>query len=206
MKNIISSALTKSMTYLAYRKMTQQLLAENKTTGPNQSEEIVHYTKLNEQRMGRIDKTITLEEHTKAFFGKLKGQYTWLVISEPWCGDASHIVPLFEKIASVSKAIDLQIVLRDENPKLMDAFEQNGSRAIPVLIMLDATSQKVLGSWGARPAPAQQLVIEYKAADPKPSYEELKINLQKWYNKDKALTLQKELVEFTTKAIKTLEA
>ena len=206
MEELIKANLDKATTYEAYREMTRSLLAEGKTTGPNQSEIMIHYTKLNEQRMSRLDKTVKLTDEAKEFYSSIKGEYFWLVISEPWCGDASQIVPLFSALAETSSAIDMKIVLRDENPELMDNFEQNGSRAIPVVIMIEKETLNVLGSWGARPAEAQEIVNEYKKMDPKPPYDELATNLQKWYNKDKTKTTQKELVDFAKKCLEKIPA
>jgi len=201
MKEMIAKYMSQSMTYEEYRSMTQKLLSQGKTTGPNQSEAMVHYTELAEKRMGRLDKTIKLQEETISYFKNLPSKYNFLVISEPWCGDASQIVPLFHAISEVNPSIDMGIVLRDDNAELMDNFEQNGSRAIPILILVEKETNEVLGSWGARPAPAQVFVDEYKQMDPKPPYEELSVNLQKWYNKDKGVTTQKELVHFVENAI-----
>lgn len=193
LKQLIKSSFESGMTYVGYRKMTQDLLAENKTTGVNQSESMVHYTKLNEQRMHRLDKKVEVKDSTLSKINETKAT-KWLVITEPWCGDASQLVPIFNAMASTNDSIELRCVLRDENPELMDQFEYNGSRAIPVLILLD-DDYNVVARWGARPAPAQEFVEEYKAQDPKPPYEELSIKLQKWYNQDKTITSQKEIGE-----------
>lgn len=206
MKELIKANLEKAISYSEYIKMTRNLLAEGKTTGPNQSEIMIHYTGLNEKRMARLDKTVKLTDESKEVYSNIKGAYYWLVISEPWCGDASQIVPLFSALAEASPAIDMKIVLRDENPELMDNFEQNGSRAIPVVIMIEKETLNVLGSWGARPAEAQAIVNDYKKMDPKPPYDELATNLQKWYNKDKTKTTQKELVEFVKKCLEQIPA
>ena len=206
MEELIKANLDKAITYEAYREMTRSLLAEGKTNGPNQSEIMIHYTKLNEQRMPRLDKTVKLTDESKEIYSNIKGEYYWLVISEPWCGDASQIVPLFSALAESSSAIEMKIVLRDENPKLMDNFEQNGCRAIPVVIMIEKETLNVLGSWGARPVEAQAIVNEYKKMDPKPPYDELATNLQKWYNKDKTKTTQKELVDFAKKCLEKVPA
>ena len=196
MKELLEKSFEAGMSYKAYRTMTRDLIAHEKTTGPNQSEDMVRYTKLNEQRMNRLDKTIRLTEETEAFFKDLKVPLHWLVITEPWCGDAAHSVPLFNAISEIAPSIKMKLVLRDENAELMDKFEQNGSRAIPIVVNIDTRTGESLGAWGARPVPAQVFVDEYKSKDPKPPYDELVTTLQKWYNQDKSKTTQKELVDF----------
>ncbi len=179
--------------YEEYRDFTSRLLAEGKTTGQNQSEEMIHYTRLNDQRMSRLDKKLELETETLEVLNDVPST-NWLVITEPWCGDAPQLVPLFYAMANAAPDTTLRLILRDENPEVMDHFEYKGSRAIPVLIVMDKDFN-VLGRWGARPAPAQIMVEEYKKMDPKPPYSELTVRLQKWYNQDKTKTSQEEIVE-----------
>jgi Thioredoxin len=55
-----------------------------------------------------------------------------LVIAEAWCPDVFRGVPVFARIAEASD-MTMKIVLRDENPDIMDEFLLNGkARAIPV--------------------------------------------------------------------------
>ena len=69
-----------------------------------------------------------------------------MVISEGWCGDAAQILPVINKMALVSNKIEFRIVLRDENPALMDAFLTNGGKAIPKVIMIDNESGEVINT------------------------------------------------------------
>ena len=202
MRELIEQSISKGMTYSEYRSLTSELVKAGKTTGPNQSESMIHYTLMNDKRMNRLDKIITPSQESIDTFEKLSGDYHWLVISESWCGDASQIVPVFNALAELSNSIEMRIVLRDDNPELMDQFEQNGSRAIPLVIAVKKESFEVLGVWGARPKPAQRFVDEYKSLEVKPPYEQLSLTLQKWYNQDKTSTTQQELVDF----IKAIES
>lgn len=202
MKELISEKLTHTMTYEEFRNLIEELLAENKTTGPNQSESMVGYTKMNTQRMKRLDKRMELSEAMIEAIDNLSGEHIWLVITEGWCGDAAQTVPIIQKIAERSDKITLKLILRDEHPELMDQFLTEGARAIPKLISLDKNTLEVLATWGPRPAPAQELLMEFKAnADL--TYDEFSLNLQKWYNRDKGQTTQEELLH-TLKAMNQL--
>ena len=198
MKALLQRSLSESMNYATYYDLMTKLVEAGKTTGPNQSEALVHYTKLNLQRMKRITKKAQLRPDLIAAFAQLPGDYIWLVITEAWCGDAAQIVPVFEALAKSLPNTDLALVLRDELPELMDEFLTNGSRAIPKLIVLEKDSLEVVTTWGARPAPAQALVEAYKAAPNKPDYQIFNISLQQWYNRDKTATLQQELLDLAT--------
>ncbi|MEZ5038557.1 MAG: thioredoxin family protein [Saprospiraceae bacterium] len=195
MKALLERSLEAGMTYPAYFKLMTELVEAGKTTGPNQSETMAHYTKMNLQRMSRLDKKVALDPTLVEAFSAIPGEYVWLVITEAWCGDAAQIVPVFNALVGQLPQVELSLVLRDELPELMDQFLTNGSRAIPKLIILEKESLAVVDTWGARPAPAQVLVDAYKADPNRPPYAELSLSLQKWYNKDKNVTLQQELLQ-----------
>ena len=86
--------------YLTYRALVDQLLLEGKTTGLDNSEAMLHYSKMNVQRMNRVDTTASLTDELTSTINNLKENYKFLVITEGWCGDAAQIVPVFNKIAS----------------------------------------------------------------------------------------------------------
>jgi len=192
-KKIIEHSLKNAVDYTNYRKTIKQLIKDEKSTGNNQSDSLLNYSFLNDKRMDRLDKTIKLSEETIESIQYLNKKYTFLVISEGWCGDAAQITPVFNKIAQVSENISLKTVFRDENEALMDLFLTNGSRSIPKLILLDENNE-VVNTWGPRPSIATKLVSDYKDQHGKLDAE-FKKNLQIWYNKDKGQTTQKDIVE-----------
>lgn len=181
------------LSYAAYRELVDQLLLEKKTTGEDHSDAMLHYTKMNVQRMSRVDKTVALNADLLEALKSLKKQYRFLVISEGWCGDAAQIIPVFNKIANAfPEKINLKFVLRDQHLPLIDAHLTNGGRAIPVLLILDE-SGKVVYQWGPRPKVLQSLLTEWK----KESTDMMLIaeRLHGWYAKDKTQSTQQELRE-----------
>lgn len=192
MKALIQQRLATSYSYQEYRKLVSDLLAEGKSTGPNQTEDLTHFSMLNVKRMDRLDKKIELSEDTILRLQKLDKKQLWLVLTEGWCGDAAQNLPIIEKIAKQSSHIELRLILRDENPEVMNLFLTNGARAIPKLISFDE-ELNVLFTWGARPSIATQMVTDYKAKHGKLD-PEFKKNLQVWYNKDKGQNVQSDVV------------
>mgnify|MGYP001169636226 FL=1 len=186
---ITKEIFNNAMDFETYDKHVKELFAQGKTTGDNQSPNYIYFTKLGIQRVKRGLKTITLISKVIETLNKTKG-INWLVISEAWCGDAVNIIPSIVKMAEAEKKISLKIILRDENPEIMDRFLTNGARAIPIVIFLDDNFNE-LTSWGARPKPAQQIVIAHKE-NPVKSFDEVKVELQKWYIQDKGQTVQCE--------------
>jgi hypothetical protein len=190
---INSEIIKKSFDYTTYRALIDQLLLEGKVTGPEQSEDLTHYTTLNVHRMNRVDKTSTISEELKAVLSQIIKPQTWLVISEGWCGDAAQIVPFFHVIENQFSKIQVRFVLRDENLELMDQFLTNGGRAIPKLLILDQETNELLAHWGPRPAEAQALINDLKSANA--DMTEIKEKLHLWYGRNKSQALQIELAE-----------
>jgi len=192
MKQIIEHSLEKGISYSEYREMVSNLLADGKSTGPHQSDSLLNYSMLNDRRMSRLDKTVRLSEETITSAKEVKEPVTWLVLTEGWCGDAAQTLPIINKIANESDQIDLKIVLRDENEDLMNQFLTNGGKSIPKLIALDENND-VIDSWGPRPSVPTKMVEDYKKAHGKLDAD-FKKDLQVWYNKDKGVNTQKDMM------------
>ncbi|MCZ6521063.1 MAG: thioredoxin family protein [Bacteroidetes bacterium] len=196
MKELIKNSLEKAINYQEYRKLVADLVDEGKTTGPNQSENLAFYTKLNQQRMARLDKTVQLNEKTKSALKNIKCDLIWLVMTEGWCGDAAQIMPVLDKVTSESPLLEMKVLLRDDNLELMDHYLTNGGRSIPKVIIIDKPSLEAKASWGPRPKTAQDLFFYYKDHQEELTYQDFQVELQKWYLTDKAQTIQEELLEF----------
>ena len=193
MINYTSVFSNDGMTYLQYRSLIDELLLQHKTTGPDDSDAMLHYTKMNVQRMSRVDKTVKLNEEFLNVLDTVKNKYRFLVISEGWCGDAAQIVPVFDKIATIfTDKFELRFVLRDKNLPLIDAHLTKGGRAIPVLLILDEKGD-VVKKWGPRPDVLQELLAGWKRDSS--DMMEIAEKLHGWYAKDKTQTTQQELTE-----------
>lgn len=194
MEMILATYTEKGMSYEEYRELVQKLVEQEKTTGEEQSDMRVRFTKLNAQRMKRIDKQVKLTSEILTVLSQIERPMKWIVLTEAWCGDAAQILPVLQAIVHESDLLEMSLVLRDEYPELMEQFLTNGTKSIPKVIALDAHSGALVGSWGPRPAHAQQMVEDYKQNKEVP-YEEFAKNLQLWYTKDKAMHIQEELAK-----------
>lgn len=191
-KEIIRASLSNSMSYTEYRRLIDGLLDLNKTTGPDNSEDMLRYTHLNVNRMRKWDKHFKLDASTQELINNLESDELWLVITEGWCGDAAHIVPVLEAFAESSPRIELKLVLRDENPELMDLFLTNGSRSIPKLIRLEKDSLDFISEWGPRPNEGQDMVMTMKENGTPKS--DISKNIQLWYARDRGKSTERDLV------------
>ena len=191
MSVINTTILEQAMNYSAYMALTEQLVNEGRTSGPNQSEAYVYYTKLNLQRMNRLNKTISIPTELSELIAQKAQHWTWLIITEPWCGDAAQCVPALEKLALCSPDIQTKYILRDENLEVMDTYLTNGGRSIPKLICLDEQLQEVF-TWGPRPDVIQAVMNDLKA-NGVTEIAQIVEAIQKAYNDNKQAGIYEEL-------------
>ncbi|HEX8400041.1 MAG TPA: thioredoxin family protein [Pyrinomonadaceae bacterium] len=182
--------IEKAMTFDEYNRLIDRVVAEGKTTGPNQSEELAQYTKLNQARMRRLFKTSELNESLLETVRNLKANWIWLILTEAWCGDAAQNIPPIEKIARENDRIKTLYLLRDENLELMDKYLTGGARAIPKLICLDAETLEEIGTWGSRPQAAYDLFYSLKEQGLEKT--EIIEKIHRWYIEDNTESLQAE--------------
>lgn len=190
-----------SYNYNNYRDLVIELSEKKGCTGEI-SEERVIATKINAQRMKRLDKQIILNDKILEAL-KINKPWTWVVLIESWCGDGAQNLPIIAKIAELSPNIELKILLRDQNPALMDKYLTNGSKSIPKLICYEKGTEKEIGVWGPRPKVIQEMVKVFKSNNPTVSHDEFVKNLHLWYAQNKAEALQEEfaqlIMEWSTK-------
>jgi hypothetical protein len=190
-------AIEKATSYQEYRELVSNHVKNGTSTGPNQTEALAQYTLLNDSRMRRLDKTTKVSDSILEKISDFKGNQTWLVLTESWCGDAAQSMPIMNKLAEITEKIDLRVVQRDEHLDLMNAFLTNGGQSIPKLILIDTAANKLIGEWGPRPSTATEMVDSYKNEHGSLS-PEFKQDLQVWYNKDKGVSIAEDLMKLLT--------
>lgn len=151
----------------------------------------LNYTKLNWSRMNRWLKKFEPSEEMKDCIQQIKDPQHWIIITEPWCGDAAHSVAQLYILVKNNPLIDFDIQLRDSEPFLIDEYLTNGGKSIPKLIIRNEVGHDKL-VWGPRPLALQQIFEDLKAQGQ--PFDVLKEVLQKWYNEDKGEEIQKELI------------
>jgi len=193
-KKYLENEMVNPLSFEKYMAFFENLVAEGKTNWPTQDEFMIHYTKLNLSRTKRILKTHTLNKNWESINIE-KGSIKAVTLTEPWCGDAAQNLPILQLILEKFE-IEHTLLLRDENPGLMNELLTNGGKAIPKTVFIDAESNFPLFEWGARPEKAQQIVEDYKnAPEPKMPYTEFTEILHKWYNENKGQDMELELIE-----------
>jgi len=180
------------MDFPQYLLVFENILRAQAPSAPYDNAAYLDYTKLNWSRMNRWLKKGVLSEATIERIGRITARQQWLVITEPWCGDAAHSVPFIQLIAQQNPLISVEYELRDSLPFRINQYLTNGSKSIPKLIMRDGEGRD-LAVWGPRPAACQLLYDRLKAEGA--DFETQKVELQNWYNADKGQSVQQELCE-----------
>lgn len=196
-KQDLKKNFEKGMDYDKYRAELERI-TELVKQGNAPDMEHPEYMAINQQRMNRIEKTFILWEPLRKSLEDLHHEINWIILSEVWCGDSAQNIPALMKIAEAAGGkLNIRMLMRDENPELMNAFLTNGSRSVPKLIQCDSNFN-VTGIWGPRPTEAQELVKRMKS-DPEtaPRYSE---ELHKWYAQNKSFALQTEVKRLVDRA------
>lgn len=194
--DLIASALT----YEQYVTLSTERLAQGLTTSDEanyNTSEILGYARLNLARMSRLDRQVTLLPEVTAALAQVPESWIWLVLTESWCGDAAQSVPVLHQMAMASPQIEMRFLLRDKNPTVMNAYLTNGGKSIPKLICLRKSDlSRELGTWGPRPVALQSLMDAWKTEQV--PFQEVIERSQRWYNTDRTLSTQRELLTLIT--------
>ncbi len=153
-------------------------------------EEYQPYLELNEVRFKRITKTFTPSAAFISSVQAIKNPNHWIIITEPWCGDAAQSVPLLLKFIEKIPNASYTLELRDQS-SLIETYLSNGGKGIPKVIVRDEHGSDLF-VWGPRTEAAQYLFNELKAEGV-----ELKVlheSLHAWYAKDHGQSLESELM------------
>ncbi|RZK82306.1 MAG: thioredoxin family protein [Pedobacter sp.] len=180
------------MDFSSYQLYFQETINAEQPVAPYNDDAYLHYAKLNWTRQQRWLKVGELNLGLAAFIEGINTKQDWIVITEPWCGDAAHIVPFIDKISQLNPLITLDMQLRDAAPFLIDNYLTGSSKSIPKLIIRDEDGKDLL-VWGPRPKGCQDVYDRMKAEGA--DFEETKLQIQSWYNIDKGKSFQQELLE-----------
>ena len=173
---------------ISYEEYLSNFQAE---IGIGEESQFAQYLPQNWSRQSRLDRKFKLREDLQVAIDNIDKPVNWLLITEHWCGDASQINPIINKVAEESQGkINLRLAYRDEDEALINAHLTDGrSKSIPILIQLDK-DYKLQNVYGPRPAEAQVLVKSLLAKG-----EAYNIPLHTWYAKDKQQGVQDDLVK-----------
>ena len=133
----------------------------------------------------------TIPPWAREKFAALPHGLRMLVINADWCLDSASAVPILARLAEDVPGVELRVLDRDSYPEIMDQYLTNGTRSIPLVILLDRDFRE-LGRWGPRPKELQHFVRLQLA---QMSKEAIHLEVRKWYVADRGNAMLREIYE-----------
>ena len=177
-----------AITFNEYMLLAEQRLNNN----PDKNDDHQEYYELGLQRMHRTLKKFSPDEEQLQELKKKNFQGKILIISEPWCGDASATVPAVSKFFEAA-GIESKVFLRDSDHSLIDQFLTNGTQSIPKILILDNEWQ-VKNVWGPRPEFGTALLKKFKQDEIAYPRETFYNDLQVYYAKNRGKDTIAEII------------
>lgn len=180
------------MNFQEYSNYFKHILSKDITqqAPPYDNDDYFSYTRLNWSRMNRWFKKGELSDEILDVVHDINKPQRWIVITEPWCGDAAHNIPFIEMLSWENPLISISYELRDSPPFRIEHYLTNGTKSIPKLVIQDAAGKDLL-VWGPRPRDCQKLYNILKKEEA--TFDKVKVEIQNWYNANKGVDLQNEL-------------
>ncbi|MBU8882701.1 thioredoxin family protein [Kaistella sp. DKR-2] len=176
-----------AITFEEYMEVARQR-AEN----PGENDGYKEYYELGLQRMERTLKTFKISPETQEAFKSKKFTGKILIITEPWCGDASATVPAVSKFFEAA-GNEVRIFLRDSDLTLIDQFLTNGTQSIPKVLILN-NDLTLKSDWGPRPKYGMDLLKKFKENEETYPREEFYNDLQVYYAKNRGADAIEEII------------
>lgn len=177
-----------------YIERIEQIQSKKNST-TNYAEAYRPYLDANTSRILELLPEIQIQKKLYNLLSTLKTPTYWVLITEPWCGDASHTTPLIYQLAQSNSNITCNIALRDTHTEWIQAYSTAGKQSIPILVIHD-TDKNVLFRWGPRPNLCSKYIEQLDVSLPR---DEKMRHVHDWYYKDKGEETQKELYDLFKK-------
>lgn len=171
-----------------YMKVAQERAQNN----PKKDDEYQEYYELGLQRLNRTIKSFKIDEEQTEKLKATGFQGKILIISEPWCGDASATVPAVSRFFTAA-GIEVKIFLRDNDLSLIDRFQTNGTQSIPKILLLNEDFS-VKADWGPRPKFGNELLKKFKENPETYPREVFYNDLQVYYSKNRGKDSIEEVI------------
>jgi hypothetical protein len=150
---------------------------------------LAHVSKLQSLWEGGA-RSAKVPEWAREKFAALPNGLRMLVLNADWCLDSASAVPILACLAEVVPGVELRVLDRDAYPEIMDQYLTDGTRSIPLAILLDRDF-KELGRWGPRPVELQEFVRQNLA---RMSKDAIHLEIRKWYVADRGNAMLREML------------
>lgn len=162
MPNVPTRLADDGLSYDDYRAHWRTQKAQSPKGQDPDARKMIHYLNYNWERQGHVHDAYTPSDALAAAVASIEAPQTWMVLTEPWCGDSAFLLPVIAEAAGQTDAVSLRILLRDDHLDVMDQYLTDGSRSIPKLVAFGEDGTELF-VWGPRPASAQERFEELRA-------------------------------------------
>jgi hypothetical protein len=199
---INQKVLNASISYEAYEAQMEAIVAKSHHISIHLIEDSTHAVRMNLIKMERLDKAARITASTRFFIVGYKKELIWLVLSHPESEDAAQVLPILNKIATLSSVIKFKIAPPEINEKEPDLAKISDA-SYPKLLIIDPDDLRILATWG--PYSAELMAVLALRDEALKAYDSPQekaqaahswaTKIQRWYAKDKTYSIQKELLE-----------
>jgi hypothetical protein len=199
-KRIPDSYWEAGISYPEYKKLIHLLASGSVVPEILYPPHLQKYVPINLRRMDRWEKRSHAIQRSDDRTLANGSAFRILVLTEAWCGDAAHVLPVAEKVIRSWDGLDVRYLFRDQHPELMQAFLTSGSRSIPKYILFRKEDGQVIETWGPRPSVLQAWTMNERSKvnfDP----DAISVYQQSWYNSDKGNLIIEELDGWLEKSL-----
>ena len=188
-------ALQASITYHQHLLDIKAYLTNNKRKIEYKGVDLVHYTQLNLEQMESWNENINIIPEIKQYVKSITEKIDLVVITEAWCLDAAHVLPVVQKFSELNDQIHLKILIRDNHPEVMNKYLTDGSKSIPIVVGIQHENEKMieLFHWGPKPKAMSEYSLKFYNEELGISFKEYIEQTSIWYINDKTTSIQKEL-------------
>jgi len=101
-----------------------------------------------------------------------------IALAEVWCGHCMLCVPILLRLAEKT-GMPVKLLPRDENLELMDQYQTDGKRIIPIFVFIDEEGNEV-AKWGPMSETTRKFVDEKKKDLPPKDADDYKEKFKKF--------------------------
>ena len=112
--------------------------------------EFVGSANVNAELWRKFSERAPVDDEAAARIRESGGPWRLLVLADDRCSDAVNTLPVIDRLIDAAPNAALRIVPRGAYPEIRDRHLTNGSRSVPIVILLHPGGA-LLGWWGPRP-------------------------------------------------------
>ena len=192
-------AVLGSLDYASYLKQWRAKNADSMQGLDPVTRRTRFYSRYNMERHERVE---ALWKPSDAFLQAVSadhGAAIWLFITEDWCIDSAYSLPLVHWGSEQRADVTLRILLRDENPGIIELFLTKGKRSIPKFVGISSEGG-VRFVWGPQPRALQDIRQELMGSGTEGRI--VSSTTVDWYAENGWLEVERELTSILAEAAK----